>query len=160
MRQCLDKAATYRVRNDDENDRDFPGLSQQGCRYRSSLRKNHVRCRSHQFSSICAHAIGVGTCKAHVNSDRSLSPSKLLQALSEGCDVGLRQWVFFGEAHKHTDTRYTFALLRPRRQRPRRRAAEQGDKVPPPHHSITSSARASSVGGTWSPRAFAVFRLI
>src|SRR6516164_2904636 len=31
---------------------------------------------------------------------------------------------------------------------------------PPSHHSITSSARASSVGGTSRPRAFAVFRLI
>ena len=39
-------------------------------------------------------------------------------------------------------------LLRPRRQRPRcRRAAEQRDELAP-LHSITSSARASSVGGT------------
>src|SRR5437016_4879406 len=30
----------------------------------------------------------------------------------------------------------------------------------PPHHSITSSARASSVGGTSRPSAFAVLRLI
>src|SRR5215813_8586851 len=30
----------------------------------------------------------------------------------------------------------------------------------PPHHSITSSARASSVGGASSPSVFAVFRLI
>ena len=45
-------------------------------------------------------------------------------------------------------------LLRPRRQRPcRRRAAEQRDELAPPDHSITSSARASRVGGTSSPRA-------
>jgi hypothetical protein len=42
------------------------------------------------------------------------------------------------------------ALLRTRRERPRSRAAEQRDEVAPLHlrrHSITSSARASSVGG-------------
>jgi hypothetical protein len=38
-------------------------------------------------------------------------------------------------------------LLRPRRQRPRRRTAEQGDELAL-IHSITSSARASSAGGT------------
>src|SRR5262249_36112519 len=51
-------------------------------------------------------------------------------------------------------------LLRPRRQRPRRRrAAEQRDELAPPH-SITSSARASNVDGTSRPSALAVLRLI
>src|SRR5262249_60501601 len=39
------------------------------------------------------------------------------------------------------------------------RTAEQRDELAPPH-SITSSARASSVGGTSRPSAFAVLRLI
>jgi hypothetical protein len=38
-------------------------------------------------------------------------------------------------------------LLRPRRERPRRRAAEQRDEIAPLHHSITSSASASSLSG-------------
>ena len=42
-------------------------------------------------------------------------------------------------------------LLRARRQRPRRRAAEQGDELAP-LHSITSSARASSMGGSEAER--------
>src|SRR5262249_8272537 len=50
-------------------------------------------------------------------------------------------------------------LLRARRERPCNRAAEQRDELAP-LHSITSSARASSVAGTSRPRAFAVFRLI
>src|SRR5262245_36305690 len=53
------------------------------------------------------------------------------------------------------------ALLRPRRERPsHRHAAEQRDEFATAAHSITSSARASKVGGTSRPRAFAVFRLI
>jgi hypothetical protein len=51
-------------------------------------------------------------------------------------------------------------LLRPRRERPcGRRAAEQRDELAPPH-SITSSARASSVAGTSRPSALAVLRLL
>src|SRR5262249_47516788 len=51
-------------------------------------------------------------------------------------------------------------LLCPRRERPRRRrAAEQRDEVAA-LHSITSSARASSVAGTVTPSASAVLRLI
>src|SRR6516162_4586322 len=51
-------------------------------------------------------------------------------------------------------------LLRARRDGPCRRAAEQRDERAPPHHSITSSARASSVGGTSRPSALAVLTLM
>src|SRR5262249_3463905 len=51
------------------------------------------------------------------------------------------------------------AGLRPHRERPCRSAAEQRDKVAS-LHSITSSARASSAGGTVTPSALAVLRLI
>src|SRR5262249_23926848 len=51
-------------------------------------------------------------------------------------------------------------LLRVRRERPRGyRAAEHRDELAP-LHSITSSARASSVGGTLRPSVLAVLRLI
>src|SRR5262249_40946116 len=50
-------------------------------------------------------------------------------------------------------------LLRARRERPRRHAAEQRHELAA-LHSITSSARASSVAGTSRPSALAVVRLI
>src|SRR5262245_50807679 len=49
-------------------------------------------------------------------------------------------------------------LLRPRRERPHRCAAEQRDELAP-LHSITSSARASTDDGISSPSALAVLRL-
>ena len=49
--------------------------------------------------------------------------------------------------------------LPPRRERPCGGAADQGDELAAPH-SITSSALASRVGGTSTPSAFAVLRLI
>src|SRR5262249_39375937 len=62
-------------------------------------------------------------------------------------------------AGQQTDQRYC-SLLRPRRERPRScSAAEQRDERAPPH-SITSSARASRLGGTSKPSALAVLRLI
>jgi hypothetical protein len=51
-------------------------------------------------------------------------------------------------------------LGEPAQRRERGCACNQGYEVPPLHHSITSSARASSVDGTVSPSAFAVLRLI
>src|SRR5262245_11021800 len=60
----------------------------------------------------------------------------------------------------HESDHWQPRLLRPCRERPRRRrAAEQRDEIAPPH-SITSSARASRVGGTSRPSALAVLRLI
>src|SRR6516165_1760160 len=50
-------------------------------------------------------------------------------------------------------------LLRARRERPCSRAAKQRDEGAP-LHSITSSARARSIGGIWTPSALAVVRLI
>src|SRR5215510_2680332 len=69
-----------------------------------------------------------------------------------------------GEIHEHADAPHRAGLLRARRERPRsRRAAEQRDELAALDlraHSITSSARASSVGGTAKPSAWAVIRLI
>ena len=48
-------------------------------------------------------------------------------------------------AHEHADAPHPLGLLRARRQRPRRRAADERDELAPPH-SITSSARATKVG--------------
>src|SRR6516165_1702207 len=50
-------------------------------------------------------------------------------------------------------------LLRARRERPRRRAAEKRDEIAPPNHSITSSASARTTGGISRCRAFAALRL-
>src|SRR5215470_5630556 len=65
---------------------------------------------------------------------------------------------FFGcSAGNKSDDRQRW-LLRPRRQRPRRRAAKPRDELPP-SHSITSSASASMFGGIVRASALAVFRL-
>ena len=75
----------------------------------------------------------------------AVGPAQLLQPLQERRDAGLRFRIVRGAVHEHADAPHALALLRARRERPRgRRAAEQRDELAP-LHSITSSARASSV---------------
>src|SRR5262249_11985200 len=89
-----------------------------------------------------------------------IGPTKRLEPLAEGPGV-LLSFRIVCTPHPNSDLGHSAGLLRPRRQRPRRRrAAEQGDDLATPHHSITSSARASRVAGTSSLSAFAVLRLI
>src|SRR6516162_7963232 len=66
----------------------------------------------------------------------------------------------FGRRSIHDRNHRHRRLLRARRERPcNRRAAEQRDEFAP-FHSITSSAVASSDGGTVSPSVLAVWRLM
>src|SRR5262249_42895429 len=86
----------------------------------------------------------------------SLDDSGLLQPLPKRCD----KWrgASSRRATEEPDHRHR-RLLRARRERPRGCAAEQRDEIAA-FHSITSSARASSEGGTVSPSTCAVVRLI
>src|SRR4029077_14981124 len=74
---------------------------------------------------------------------------------------GLPFWIIRGLRHEHADTPHPRALLRARAQRKYGggAAAQQRDELAA-LHSITSSARASSMGGTVRPSALAVLRLI
>src|SRR5262245_66489929 len=68
--------------------------------------------------------------------------------------------IAFSEAHQHADALHAIGLLRARRQRPRRRAAEQRDEGAAFHHSITSSAVICMISGTVRPSVLAVLRLM
>ena len=86
----------------------------------------------------------------------ALDIAGFFQALAERgqrCGVLVRRYAAEEPDHRHR------RLLRPRRKRPGRRAAEKRDEIAP-LHSITSSARASSVGGQLRPSALAVLRLM
>src|SRR5262245_40620698 len=89
----------------------------------------------------------------------AVCPTHLLQCLSERRNAGLAFGIVCGYGHKNTDPPYAITLLRARRQRPRRRAAEQRDELAA-FHSITSSARASTDAGSSKPCDLAVLRLI
>src|SRR5262249_40827907 len=81
----------------------------------------------------------------------------------ERCETGLKHRIVRGAGQEDADPPHALALLRPRRERPRRRAAEQRNELAAFHlrgHSITSSARASNVAGTSRPSTLAALRLM
>src|SRR5262249_8577366 len=106
----------------------------------------------------------IGVAEAPLKIDLNIAadgPAALLESIPERCGAELTFRIILGVEHQHADASHALALLGARRQRPRRRrTAEQRDERAPSHHSITSSARASSVAGTSMPSAFAVLRLM
>src|SRR5262249_10934359 len=105
------------------------------------------------FGVICAPTI----VDPHV---AAVSPAQLLELLQKRTDPCHSFRIVRGQRGQHADAPHSLALLRPRRERPRRRrAAEQRDELAP-FHSITSSARWLRNQGTSSPSALAVLRLI
>src|SRR5262249_29116708 len=94
----------------------------------------------------------------HIDLDiAAIQPAKLCESLLKSCNPRLPLRVITGP-HQHSDVSYSLGLLRPRGERPRRRAAEQRDELAAPH-SITSSASNCIELGTDRPRVFAVLKL-
>jgi hypothetical protein len=109
-----------------------------------------------EFAKAISVASGPAVIDPHI---AAVGPAQLLQSLHECREAGLTYRMVFGERHEHTDAP-DLRRLRARRERPRHgRAADERDEVAS-FHSITSSARPSSIGGTVRPIVLAVFRLI
>src|SRR5262249_25754113 len=96
----------------------------------------------------------------------TVQPTELAERLIEHCEVGPTDRIAFGIRRHHADAPHAVALLRPRRDRPRRRRVatkerEEGAAVHRrAHHAITMSARRWKEGGNSMPSALAVLRLI
>src|SRR6516225_10095645 len=73
------------------------------------------------------------------------APARLLQPLQERPEAGLPYRIVCGCGHEHPDAPHAIGLLRPRRERPRRRAAESGYQFSPPDGDwhVTLHARAA-----------------
>src|SRR5262245_64649830 len=122
--------------------------------------QNDVRTERDQLCRLFTSTIGIAGAPTPVDPHiAALGPAQLLQAPHERPQTSLPGRTS-GHAHEHTDAPHPLRLLRARRERPRGcRAAEQRDELAP-HHSITSSARASMIGGISRPIALAVLTLI
>jgi hypothetical protein len=155
-----DKTELDRVIADNEDDRDCAGcfLDREG-HSRAAHRDDHCHVAAHEFGSRSVQPIDTVFRPAVFDRDvLALDITDFLQALPK-CAVktkgdGVGCCGFDEPDHRHC------RLLCPSHQRRRHaRAAEERDERAPRRHSITSSARASSVGGTSRPSARAVLRL-
>src|SRR5262245_41017557 len=78
-----------------------------------------------------ADASGVGATPPIIDADvAAVTPAKVFERLAERRQIGLYFRIIFDERAEHADPTET-NRLRSRRQRPRRRAAEQRDDLAP-----------------------------
>src|SRR5262249_42375889 len=122
--------------------------------------QDHIGLSGNHLLGKFPHARAAGRI-AIVDADvASQRPSQSSEGPLEFRDPGPHFGIVRGQADQCADATDAVSVLSPRRLRPRRRGAEQHDDFAATDHSITSSARASTVSGTVRPRALAVFRLI
>src|SRR5262249_33871077 len=155
-----DKAAADGIGNLGEHDRDRTRFPQKrghgGCRYC----KDDVRLQRDQLLCEVRQSIGIAGGPAILDLHiAAVAPLQLLKPLPKRSEPTLRQRVPFAECRKNANPPHSGGLLRACRERPSCRTAEQRHELAA-LHSITSSAIASSVGGTAIPMALAVLRLI
>src|SRR5262249_60557396 len=101
------------------------------------------------FSCVSPYAAGVAPTNAYLDLDvATVCPTQLFQALLKRRHSGL-SFPIVGHCHQQPDPPHALALLRAHRGRPcgRHSAAEQRRDEIAAFHSITSSARASSLSG-------------
>src|SRR5262245_4963993 len=124
---------------------------------RRSIEDDHRRLAAEQVGGEARQPIRLIVRPALLDSDvASVDEPFLAQAVAKLCHD--RRERRSGRAAQQPDYRQP-RLLRARRERPCRSCAAEKDDELSPFHSITSSARASSVGGTSKPKVLAVFRL-
>src|SRR5262245_38211346 len=124
------------------------------------MRQDHVGTQRDQLFREWRILIRASGCKTVLDLDvAALRPSALGETDTKCREASFHLGVVLGVSNQHTNAWHPHGFLRPRRERPRGRAAEQRDELAA-LHSITSSARASTAGGTVRPNAFAIFKLM
>src|SRR5262249_6765529 len=129
------------------------------CRSSAAGRHNHGHLTVNQFGRKHRQSIILAFRPAIFDLDvLAFDISCLFQSLAERTQADRVSGQVRRCAAEEPDHRHR-RLLRARRERPRGSAAEQRDELAA-RHSITSSARVRSMGGTARPMAFAAFKLI
>ena len=99
-------------------------------------RDDDIRVQPDQLFGVFAKALFVVSGPADVGADVvTFVPAELLQGLHQRGDAGLPFRRVRTKIHQHADPPRRGWLLRARRKRPRRRAADNRDELPPSHAS-------------------------
>src|SRR5215831_8280331 len=150
-RQAWYEAGADRIVRRREHDRD--NRCHLLCRkHGPSHRYDHIDLESDELNGNLAEALGTSLGPTILDRQgAALDPAEFAQSLNKGgypCTPSRRR-----ARSKEPNDRHLRWLLRSRCEGPCRRAADQRDEVATTDHSITSSARASSAGGTVRPSA-------
>src|SRR5260370_6530529 len=161
LRKVRSEGAADRIRYAREHDRNCLRLAGKGADYGRGRTEDRIGLQIDQLFCQSLHPIRIIGAPAKFDLEiAAFSPPQLRERTPESCEPRLRNPIALRIGHQHADQPHPARLLPARRERPgRRRAAEQRDELAA-FHSITSSARVSSVGGTSRPSAWAVLRLM
>jgi len=97
----------------------------QRCHSQGAAGQDDVRREPEQFRRIFCASVGIVLAPASVDPRITPNiPTQFLQALVECRKSVLAFWIVRGPVHQHADVTYPLALLRARRERPRRLAAD------------------------------------
>jgi hypothetical protein len=96
--------------------------------------QDDIRRKPDQFRCVSAGFVGVVRGPANVHPQiAALGPPQLLQSLTKLRDAGDRYRIFVRLAEEHSQAPHVLARLRPRRERPAGRAADERDELAPLH---------------------------
>src|SRR5262249_26018448 len=116
-----------------EDDRDRPRLSLEGKGRRGPACQDDVGLQTDHLLGERAGPIDVIAEPPKVDPQiTALGPTQAREGLGERGDPSLNPGIVLVARHEHADAPYAAVLLRPRRERPSSRAAEQGNEVAPP----------------------------
>src|SRR5262249_2811229 len=156
-RQACDEAAAHGIIRHSEYDRNERG----GLHSRSdpaARGDDDIDLHADELGGDLGEALLLSLRPAILDDDvAALDPAELPRPLREGGGPQAPPRRRGGAEHAYGAP---LRLLRARRKRPRRRAAEKRDELASLHHSITSSAVICMISGTVRPSALAVLRLI
>src|SRR5262249_54656197 len=141
VRQARDHSGADRIGDNYEDDWDSTSLPMKGDGHRGGIGEDRVRLYLDQFFRELLYLID-NPASPSIFDQQVLPncPSQFSKAPDKSRDERLRRGVALGVSHQHADPSHPVAaLLRPRREGPRRRrAAEKRDELAP-LHSITLS---------------------
>src|SRR5262245_56635078 len=158
--ETCDQADFDRSRDHHEYDRHGTRLSLHSRNDGRGVGEHRIWRRADQLCDVRPQCFGINGAPAFIDLDIApLGPPQLSKHLPKRRETNLRIRITLFASHQHSNAPLPLGLLRARPQRPRRRAPEQRHELAP-LHSITSSARASSLAGICRSNALAVVSLI
>ena len=127
-----DDAADDGVGHVRKDDRDRPRLPLECSGRRGPGCQDDVGLQADQLLRKRSYPIDVGAEPPKVHPHvAAIGPTQVRKRLSERGEAKLPLWIVFVARHEHADAPHAVALLRPRHHRPRRRAPEPRDELPP-----------------------------
>jgi hypothetical protein len=110
------------------------GLPVQRCSHWRARREDHVGFKADQILCKRSQLISIVVCPTNFRPQvPTVGPAQFLKCVGKPVEPSLCLRIVFAERHENTEPLLSMALLRPSRQRRRRRATEPRDELPPPH---------------------------